>query len=117
MQTGIEIQIYRPVTRPRKGTCGAVYDCLAPTKEMCKSGQWNRLTITAKDNRIAVVMNGEQIIDMDLDLWTEPHRNPDGSANKFNKALKDFAREGHVGFQSHGATVAYRNIRIQRLDD
>ncbi|MFH1268296.1 MAG: beta-propeller fold lactonase family protein, partial [Planctomycetota bacterium] len=115
VQTGIEIQVYTPVEIPGKGSCGAVYDCLAPTKETCRAGEWNHVTITAADNKLAVEMNGQQIIDMDLNQWTEPGKNPDGTKNKFRAALKDFKREGHVGFQDHGAPVAYRNIRIKPL--
>jgi hypothetical protein len=113
VQTGIEIQVDRPAKNPGKHSVGAVYDCLAPCKEATKPGEWNRAVITAVGNRITVEMNGEQIIDMDLDQWTEAGKNPDGTKNKFRNALKDFKREGHVGLQDHGAVVAYRNIRIQ----
>jgi hypothetical protein len=115
VQTGIEIQVDRPAKNPRKGSCGAVYDCLAPTKEVSRAGQWNHVTITALDNKLTVAMNGQQIVDMDLNQWTEPQKNPDGTKNKFRTALKDFKREGHVGLQDHGAWVAYRNIRIKPL--
>jgi len=115
VQTGIEIQIYRPVKNPSKGSCGAIYDCVAPAKEMTRAGEWNHITITAVDNRLTVAMNGQEIVDMDLDRWTEPGRNPDGSRNKFRTALKDFKREGHIGFQDHGAWVGYRNIRLKPL--
>jgi type 1 glutamine amidotransferase len=116
VQTGIEVQIDRPAKTPGKHSVGAVYDALAPTKEATKAGQWNRAVITAVGNRIAVVMNGQPIIDMDLDRWSEPGKNPDGSKNKYRNALKDFKREGHVGLQDHGAVVAYRNIRVKPLD-
>ena len=115
VQTGFEMQVYRPVKKPGKHSCGAIYDALSPSKEMTKDGQWNHVTITAVDNNISIVLNGVQIIDMDLSRWTEPHKNPDGLNNKFRTALKDFKREGHIGFQDHGAPVWYRNIRIKPL--
>jgi hypothetical protein len=115
VQTGIEIQVYKRVDKPGKHSCGAVYDAVAPSKEMTKDGRWNHVTITAKDNKIGIVMNGEQIIDMDLNRWTEPGENPDSSKNKFRTALKDFKREGHIGFQDHGANVWFRNVRIKKL--
>ena len=115
VQTGIEMQVYKRVNNPSKYSCGAVYDALSPSKEMTKDGQWNHVTITAVDNKITIVLNGEQIIDMDLNKWTQPGKNPDGLKNKFRTPLKDFKREGHIGFQDHGANVWYRNIRIKPI--
>jgi len=84
---------------------------------MTKDGQWNHITITARDNEVHIVLNGEQIIDMDLNRWTQAGWNPgpDRTKNKFRTALKDFKREGYIGFQDHGANVWYRNVRIKRL--
>jgi hypothetical protein len=115
VQTGIEVQVDNPSEKPGKHSCGAVYDCLAPRKNAARKGEWNRVVITAKDNVLKVVMNGEEIIDMDLNRWREAGKNPDGSKNKFRKALKDFKREGHIGLQDHGAGVMYRNIKITPL--
>jgi hypothetical protein len=115
VQTGIEIQVITPAKKPTKGSCGAVYNLVAPSKEMCRKDEWNHVTITALDNKLTVVMNGEPIVDMDLNQWTEAEKNPDGSKNKFRTPLKDFKREGHIGFQDHGAWVAYRNVRIKPL--
>jgi len=116
VQTGIEIQVFTPTGKPSKHSCGAVYDALAPSKDMVKSNAWNHVVITAADNRIEVVMNGEKIIDMDLDRWSTPGQNPDDTKNKYQKALKDFKREGHIGLQDHGAKVSYRNLKIRPLD-
>ena len=120
MQTGVEVQIldyHGKDTARSKGACGAIYDCLAPTKYMVrKASEWNHYTITCKANKIYVVLNGEQIIDMDLNLWTEAHKNPDGTPNKFNTAYKDMPRLGHIGLQDHGDPIWFRNIKIKPLD-
>ena len=117
VQTGIEMAIDRPAKKPGKHSTGALYDLIAPCKVADKpAGEWNRIVITAKDAKITVELNGEKVVDADLNQWTEGNKNPDGSRNKFSTALKDFKREGHIGFQDHGAKVAFRKVRIKRLD-
>ncbi len=119
VQTGIEIQLLDTFGKapPDRHDCGAVYDCLAPSEDAVKApGEWNRMVITCRGSGITVVLNDRSIIDMDLDKWTEPHRNPDGSENKFSKAFKDMPRRGHVGFQDHGDPVWFRNVRIKPLE-
>jgi hypothetical protein len=69
-----------------------------------------------KDSKINVELNGVMVVDMDLNRWTSAHENPDGTKNKFPKALKDFARVGYFGFQDHGLPVWYRNIRVKKLE-
>lgn len=113
VQTGIEIQVNKP-GGPNKHSVGAIYDLVAPTKNAA-TDDWNKAVITCKGSMIRVELNGEKVSEMDLDKWTEPRKNPDGSKNKFKTALKDFKREGHIGFQDHGANVAYRNIRVKKL--
>lgn len=118
--TGIEVQVSSSYGRRRVnqwGTAGAIYECLAPTKNTVKpAGQWNHCQITCQGPRIQVVLNGEKIIDMDVNQWKTPHQNPDGSENKFPRAIKDFARIGHIGFQDHGRKVWYRSVWIKSLD-
>ena len=113
VQTGIEIQVEKP-NGPTKHSVGAIYDLVAPKKNNATTG-WNKVKITTKDNMITVEMNGEVINGMDLNKWTKPNKNPDGSKNKYKTALKDFKREGHIGFQDHGHLVSYRNIKIKKL--
>ena len=118
--TGIEVQIANSYGREnltRGGTAGAIYDCLAPAKNAIKPpGEWNSLLVSCDGPKLEVKLNGEWVIQMDLDRWTQPRQNPDGTPNKFPRALKDFARQGYIGLQDHGRAVWYRNIRVARLD-
>ena len=119
LHTGIEVQVLDSHGRrnPGKHDCGAIYDCLAPSISAVREpGRWNRMTITCRDNVLQVALNGLRVIDMDLDLWTEAHMNPDGTPNKFDIAYKDMARTGYIAFQDHGRPVWFRNIRIKTLD-
>ncbi len=116
VHTGIEVQIHNTTDGTKYGSNGSVYDCMPPAKLVpAKANEWNHYTITAKANKIYVVLNGEQIIDMDLNLWTEAGKNPDGTPNKFKTAYKDMPREGHIGFQDHGQPVWFRNLKIKSL--
>ena len=102
---------------PSRQDCGGIFDVLAPRKNMVNSaGQWNRMTIAAVGSKIKVVLNGEQVVDMDLNNWTEPHKNPDGSTNKFDVAYKDLPREGYIALQDHGQEVWFRNVKIKTLE-
>jgi hypothetical protein len=114
VQTGIEIQVDNP-RDPDTHSVGAIYDLVAPTKNAGKLDDWNHLVITAKGANLTVELNGEKVATMDLNRWTEAGKNPDGSPNKFKRALKDWKREGHIGFQDHGSKVWYRNVRIKSL--
>lgn len=120
LNTAIEIQVLQPNDKyPNpKWHCGAIFDCLAPCKQAVKEpGAWNHYTIIAKDNMIWVELNGALVLSMDLDQWTEPHMNPDGTKNKFKYAYKDLERSGRIGFQYHGHPVWFRNIKIKPLKD
>jgi sugar phosphate isomerase/epimerase len=120
LHTAIEVQILDshgndPVT---KHDCGAIFDCLEPMKNMVREvGEWNKYTIVCKANKINIILNGERVIDMDLNNWREAHLNPDGTPNKFNTAYKDMPRKGHLGLQYHGQPVWFRNIRIREISD
>ncbi|MFC1555910.1 DUF1080 domain-containing protein, partial [candidate division KSB1 bacterium] len=117
VQTCIEVQIHETTDGGKYGSCGSIYDCMGPSKNVAKkAGEWNHYTITCKDNKIYVVLNGEQIIDIDLDKWTEPRMNPDGTKNKFTTALKDLPRNGALGLQDHGSPLWFRNLKIREIN-
>jgi hypothetical protein len=118
VQNGLEIQVLDSAgkAKPGKNDSGALYDILPPSKNTMKpAGEWNHIEITADKNVIKVALNGEEVINADLDKYTEPGKNLDGGKNKYNKAIKDFPREGHIGFQDHGQDVWYKNVKIKVL--
>jgi len=69
VNSGFEVQILDTFGKQNVGAhdCGGVINTQAPSKNMVKpAGEWNRYTITLKGNLLKVVLNGEQIIDLDL---------------------------------------------------
>jgi len=115
VQTGLEMQVHNPSNTPSMHSVGALYDARAPAKDTAKMGEWNKATITAKGPELTFEINGEVVIEANLDDWDTPGKNPDGSKNKYKKALKDFPRKGHIGLQDHGAKVMFRDIEIKPL--
>ena len=119
MHTCMEVQILQnneDYENP-KWHCGAIFDCLEPVQQSVREpGEWNTYLIIAKDNILWVFLNNDLVNYMDLDLWTEPGKNPDGTDNKFRDAYKDMPREGHIGLQYHGQDIRFRNVRLESLD-
>jgi hypothetical protein len=116
VHTGIEVQVYDSVGAgaPGKHDCGAIYDMVAPTKNVERPvGEWNRMVITCKGPMITVELNGEKICAMDQDQFVTPGLNPDGTKNKFKFAWKTMPRKGHIGFQDHGHRVWFRDVKIK----
>jgi len=118
VQTGIEMQVLDSAGKalPDKHDCGAVYDVLAPSENAMKpAGQWNCVTINCRNQFIKITLNGRRIISLDLDKYTQPHKNIDGTRNKYDTAYKDVPREGHIGLQDHGGKCWYKNVKIRAL--
>ena len=116
----LEIQVHDSADGALYGMVGAIYNAQPPSKNMSKPiGEWNHYTITCNGSHVSLIFNGEEVFDADLNNWKEPKKNPDGTANKFSKALKDFSRSGPIGLQGlHGkaqAPVWYRNLKIREL--
>jgi len=115
--TGIEIQIYnpKPGSPLARNSPGAIYDLVKPSKNLNHPGEWNRYVITCQGSKITVNLNGTVVSEADLDQWTATGKNPDGSKNKFPKAMKDYPHSGYIGLQDHGLPVWFRNIRLKPL--
>ena len=87
---------------------GSIYDVVAAKREYLKPlGEWNVQEVIAKGPRITVKLNGEIIVDANLDEVTDP------AVLKKHPGLKN--AKGHIGFLGHGTRVEFRNIRIKEL--
>jgi hypothetical protein len=123
VNTGMEIQILdnedHGVAFDAHNACGALYDMVAPAVPAVNPiGEWNHYKITVNDNVVQVELNGKAIVDADLNKWTTPHENPNGTKNKYPHAIGNLPREGFVALQNHGGTpVWFRNVRIKALGD
>lgn len=95
---------------------GSFYDCLAPSRNPQNPiGEWNDVVIHCKGPRIQFTINGVQVIDVNVNDWTESGKNPDGTPNKFKKAVRDKPRVGAIGLQNHGQKVWFKDIAIREL--
>ncbi|MSU49551.1 MAG: DUF1080 domain-containing protein [Opitutus sp.] len=115
----LEVQLFDSFGKAQTDThdCGALYDMIAPKpNSMRPPGQWNRITITAKGSRIAIMLNGATVVEANLDDWTEAGKNPDGTPNKYHKPLKDVPRRGHLVLQDHPGEIHFRNLHLKALN-
>ena len=116
VQGGFEIQIASPGLYKGKHIVGSLYDAKEPQVAAGKpDGEWNLMELTCKGSKIKAKVNGKLVIDVDINDWKEPNKNPDGSKNKFKTALKDLPRIGNFGLQYHGQPVWFRNIKVTTL--
>ena len=115
VQTGMEVQILSDPKADLHGF-GSIYDLVAPSKNATHGpGNWDAVVIRCEGPKISVTVNGEQVASIDCDEWTEAGKRKDGTAHKFEKAVKDFPRKGHIGLQDHGYNVWFKNIKLKEL--
>jgi len=112
--TGMEIQIldhdhekYRGWLQPWQRH-GSIYGVVpAKTGALKPAGEWNEEEIVADGSRIVVRLNGQVIVDADLN----DVKDPDILAK--HPGLK--RARGHIGLLGHGSRVEFRNLRIKEL--
>jgi hypothetical protein len=97
---GLELQMadlrYNPSAKESELTAG-FYRAAAPTKQVYKPEQWNKMRIELRGSKAKVTLNGEVVQEMDFEKFTSPIPRHDGSPAP---ALKDRPRKGHIGFQN-----------------
>lgn len=123
----VEIQIADDFAKqwaesPKTWQCAAVFGHLAPEKSLVKKpGEWNRMTIRCKGQKISVMLNGETVTKMDMKKWTSAKTNPDGSPipEWLSTPFAELPTKGRIGLQGKhaGAPIFFRNIKIKELKD
>jgi hypothetical protein len=117
--TGMEIQLLDddgPAYKSLKPTqyTGSIYDVVAAKRGATRpAGEWNQMQITAKGRKITVTLNGKEIVNANLDEYKDRVKaNPE----KKLAAHPGLEREkGHLGLQSHGSRVEFRNLYVKPL--
>ena len=110
--TGMEIQILDDKDPSYKGlqkwqATGSIYGVVPSSKVPTKPvGEWNSYRITCKGRQVTVELNGEKVVDADLDASVEKHAK--GHPGILRKA-------GHIGLQEHGGRVEFRNLYVKEL--
>ena len=107
---GMEIQIlddpsYKGLQKWQ--ATGSIYGVVPSSKVATKRvGEWNAYRIVCKGRKVTIELNGEQIVDADLDEHVKKHA----------KAHPGILRkEGHLGLQEHGGRVEFRNLYVKEL--
>ena len=116
---GMELQMadfrYNPEAKPSELT-GGIYRAIAPTSQVYRPTEWNRVEISLVGPRLKVRLNGESIQDVDLNEQTDTVKRHDGADAP---AIRARPRRGRIGFQElsrDGAHVQIRNARLKVLD-
>jgi hypothetical protein len=112
---GMEIQVLDDTSDRYKGLKewqhhGSVYGVVpAKTGHQKPVGEWNSEEIIVQRKHVKVILNGETIVDADVEKASTP-KTLDGRDHPGLKRDK-----GYIGFCGHGAHVEYRNLRLKEL--
>ena len=103
--SGFEVQILDCFGKQKLGQhdMGGVIRTAGPLANACKkAGEWNRMQVKLKDNKLTVVLNGVTTQDgMDL-----------AAKKPSNKKLES---KGRIAIQDHGQQFWVRNIKVKGL--
>jgi len=112
-QAGMEIQILdddaeiHKDIKPAQHT-GSIYYQVAAKQGAAKPiGEWNHYEITCDGPMVIVNLNGIEVVRVNMD----EHTVGEGGLTP----LSERPRKGHIGVQSHGTRVDFRNIKIKEL--
>lgn len=92
---------------------GSIYGVVPAKRGFLKPvGEWNHQEVIANGRQITVILNGETIVDADIDKASEK----DTADHRGRKGHPGLARKGgHIGFLGHGSVVYFKNMEISGL--
>lgn len=109
--TGMEIQVLDHTADKYKDLKdyqfhGSIYTLAAAKKSGLKPvGEWNHQQVTVNGSQVKVVLNGEIILEVNLEEISKQHPKHEGAKR----------RAGHIAWLGHGDKVSYKNIQITEL--
>jgi hypothetical protein len=109
--TGMEIQVLDNTAEKYKDLKdyqfhGGIYTLAAAKKGFLKPvGEWNHERVTVNGSEVKVVLNGEVILEVDLNELAEKHPEHEGVKR----------RSGHIAWLGHGDKVFYKDIKILEI--
>lgn len=87
---------------------GSIYYQVAPSRRAARpAGEWNTYEITCDGPRVRVVLNGVEIVNINVDDYQVGEGGYPPLAQR--------PRSGYIGLQSHGSRVDFRNLQIKVL--
>ncbi len=110
---GNELQIidnhserYKDIKRWQKH--GSLYNVFpAKTGALKPVGEWNEEEVTVQGRMVKVVVNGQTILDVNMDDVSDPE------TLEKHPGLR--RASGHIGFLGHNEPVQFRNLRLKKL--
>ena len=95
-------------------SAGALYGLYpAPATAVSPVGQWNKVRIVVRGAKVQYFLNGVRTASVNFDSREMKQKI---AASKFKQwATFGKERRGHLGLQSHGGAVWFRNVRIRDL--
>ncbi|CAN5390985.1 hypothetical protein BH09PSE2_BH09PSE2_08800 [soil metagenome] len=100
---------------PPPQQAGSLFGLYAPSKDVTKPvGEFNQSRIVVRHGHVEHWMNGAKLVEYELN-------SPDFKAHVVGTKFAAWplfatAKTGHIALQDHDAVVAFRDIKIRKLD-
>lgn len=99
-------------------SAGACYAVFAPAKDITRPlGEWNQTRIVAKGPHVEHWMNGEKLLEYDVDteLWRAHVKTSRYYMTAYGQGNWGRAPKGHIALQDYGGAIEFRNIKLRNL--